>query len=198
VVEIDASGSGIDSTIRTVGTRGDAEVVEITYVDVTGEDRSIRAELRRPAGDAQAMQPVVVWSHGGSHGFRRTGHVGDRWGRAFNDAGVAFVAIAHTGRDEPGRTAVCQAIGGSDCVPFNALYWDRPHDVAVVLDWVESIADERGLDADRIVHGGHSAGALGAMTVAGMAWLADADLEPPSDPRPVGFIAASPPGATRR
>lgn len=194
VASADASPrSGIRSTVTSADAPG--HVVEITYDDVRGVPRTIQAELRLPERRAVAPTPVVTWSHGGSRGFRNVANVGERWGRAMNADGFAFVAIAHTGRSESERLAVCDAIGGSDCERFNPLQWDRPHDVAVVLDWIESIAVAEDLDAHRIVHGGHSAGALGALLVSGAGWTFDAASAPPSDPRPIGFIAASPPGA---
>jgi hypothetical protein len=168
----------------------------VTYVDVTGADRRVEIEVRRPAGTGTDTLPVVVWSHGGSQGKRTATVVGEAWGVAAGEAGAAFVAVAHPGRSTAERSALCDEVGAGVCQEFSYLFWDRPHDIAAVLDWIET--DGVGLDASRIVYGGHSAGAIGVMTVAGMAWPFDSELAPPSDPRPIAFVAASPPGRETR
>lgn len=172
--------------------------VELRYDDVTGASRVVRAELRLPDATVDGELPVVVWSHGGSRGFRRTEHVGARWGRAFNEAGFAFVAVAHSPRVDADRPVLCEAIGAADCPTFRPLSWDRPHDLAEVLDWIESIAPAEGLDPDRVVVAGHSAGAMGALHFVGMGWTSQTQHRPAIDDRPVAVIAASSPGADAR
>lgn len=168
----------------------------VTYIDVTGADRRVEFEVRRPAGTEIDTLPVVVWSHGGSQGKRNPTGVGEAWGAAVGAAGAAFVAVAHPGRSNVEHAAVCEAVGASVCEEFNYLVWDRPYDIAAVLDWIE--VSGTGLDASRIVYGGHSAGAISVMTVAGMVWPFDSRLAPPSDDRPIAFVAASPPGLEAR
>ncbi len=192
------AGCGSDVAEGAPSATPSASSVELRYEDVTGESRTVRAELRLPETTPDAGLPVVVWSHGGSRGFQRTERVGERWGRAFNDAGFAFVAVAHPGRTDAERPALCDAIGAVDCSTFRPLSWDRPHDLAEVFDWVESIASVEGLDPGRILVAGHSAGALGALHVVGMGWTPDTLEEPTIDDRPVGAIAASSPGADAR
>lgn len=179
---------------------------DVVYEDVLGEARTIQVELRLPEQRATepdsetsgAARPVVVWSHGGGTGKRSTASVGERWGRAFNAAGFAFVAIAHAPRSAADRVEMCEAIRVADCSVFSPLRWDRPHDLAAALDWVESIADDQRLDADRIVLGGHSAGAIGVLNTMGLTWTFDSELEPAVDDRPIAVLAASPPGAEAR
>ena len=173
-------------------------MVELFYEDVTGADRAVRFEVRMPADAADGEVPVVVWSHGGSRGKNDPGRVGEAWGKAFNDAGFAFVAVAHPGRTADEREAVCDAVGASPCELYNTLFWDRPHDVQQVFDWIEERGDEAGIDADRIVYGGHSAGAISTMVIAGLDWVFDDELAPPSDDRPIAFVTASPPGVEAR
>lgn len=185
---------------RSAGRNG---VVELFYDDVTGADRAVRFEVRMPAAggdavDADGEVPVVVWSHGGSRGKDDPGRVGETWGKAFNEAGYAFVAVAHPGRSAEEREAVCDAVGASPCELYNTLYWDRPHDVQQVFDWIDERGAEAGIDADRIVYGGHSAGAISTMVVAGVDWVFDDELAPPSDDRPIAFVTASPPGVEAR
>lgn len=173
--------------------RGDG-VTAITYVDVAGEPRTVLAEVRRPRRATRPV-PVVVWSHGGSRGKRSTERVGDDWGRAFTSAGFAFVAIAHPGRDLASRTQLCEALGVEDCSTFHYLDWDRPADVDVVLDWLETAGAGR-IDLTRAVYGGHSAGARSVLRLAGVDWPIPAERQPRPEPRFAAFLAASPPGAT--
>lgn len=168
--------------------------VALTYADVTGADRTVVVELRRPEDHRDTLRPVVVWSHGGSTGRDDPRRAGVRWGRVMVGAGAVFVAIAHPGRSAGDRAAVCDAVGAADCATFDTLLWDRPHDVSAVLDWLSAEADVLGIDAARVVHGGHSAGAIGVLTTAGMEWPFDSRLTPPPDPRPIAFLVASPPG----
>lgn len=182
--------SAVDADVPVAGRYA------VSYVDVAGDDRHVEFEVRRPDLAGGDELPVVVWSHGGSAGKRNPTGVGEAWGAAVGDVGAAFVAVAHQGRSASERASVCDAVGAAACDEFNVLLWDRPHDVAAVFDWIE--AHGTGLDASRLVYGGHSAGALGVMTVAGMEWTLGSELAPPSDARPIAFIAASPPGVEAR
>lgn len=197
-----SSGTPASSDLTSSAARPvdrDERSVEITYDDVAGRARTIRAELRLPPERVSTPTPVVVWSHGGSTGFRHTDHVGDRWGRAMNAGGVAFIAIAHPARRGADHEALCAALDAADCSMLNPLLWDRPHDVRAALDWIEEIADQHQLDREAIVVAGHSAGARSSLHVAGMAWSSrtawNEALTPPIDPRPVAFLASSPPDA---
>lgn len=192
-------------TTETTGTTGTTELRRvaplgpdrwsITYVDVTGTDRTVSVELRRPARSAP-RPAVVLWSHGGSTGKTSSQRVGRGWGEAINDHGHAFVAIAHPARSS--WDELCEAIGATECGELNPLAWDRPHDVTAVIDWMQSTDQLTGVDVDRIVYGGHSAGGLGVLSTAGMRWPLPSNSAPPADPRPIGFIVASPPGADAR
>lgn len=182
----------------TPTTEPERQVTELTYIDIAGAERRVLVDVRLPDRAATDPVPVVVWTHGGSTGKSDPTRLAHRWGAAFNSSGYAFVAIAHTGRTIEQRRPVCEAIGAEACEQFNTMFWDRPHDIGVVFDWLETEADQLGIDPTRLVYGGHSAGAIGVMTTAGMAWPFASELAPPSDPRPVAFLAASPPGAAAR
>jgi pimeloyl-ACP methyl ester carboxylesterase len=174
------------------------DVYELTYADVTGDDRTVLAEVRLPSRQTAATVPVVVWSHGGSTGKSSTRRVGVEWGKAMNGAGFAFVALAHPGRDDASRARLCDAIEIVVCAEFKYLLWDRLHDASIVFDWLEQMA-ERGdlfVDLDRLVYGGHSAGAMAVMVMAGMDSPYASEVPMPVDVRPAAFLAASPPGAT--
>ena len=176
--------------------RVDDQTYTLTYADIAGADRSLQIEIRRPIGGPRPA-PVVVWSHGGSTGKKSTARVGQEWGQRLTTSGFAFVAIAHTPRDQASREQLCAAIEFDDCTQLRHLDWDRPADVSVVVDWIESIVAEQGvpLDLDRVVYAGHSAGAKAVLRVAGAEMPLPATLQPTSDPRFAAFIAASPPSA---
>lgn len=167
--------------------------LSITYADVAGSPRTVLVEMRRPARMTGPV-PVVVWSHGGATGKSSTTQVGDGWGRAFNRAGFAFVAIAHPGRDASSRAELCSALGIDDCGAFMYLDWDRPADVGVVLDWLPGRFGEH-LDVDRVAYGGHSAGGRSVLRLAGAEVSMPGDLRPDPDRRFTAFLIASPPGA---
>ncbi len=156
-----------DAPIDATTVRPD--VYELGYTDVTGADRTVVVEVRSP-DVGPATTPVVVWSHGGSVGKSSPAKVGEQWGRAMNQAGFTFVAIAHPGRDQASRNALCEAIAVVECAEFKYLLWDRLNDASLVFDWLEQMATNGDLfvDVDRLVYGGHSAGAVAVMLMAGM------------------------------
>lgn len=171
-------------------------VAYLTYPDATGADRTVGVALYLPE-DAAAPSPVVVWSHGGASGVDRPQHVGLGWAQVFVGGGYAFAAIAHPGRDEASKAALCTALElGDACATFKPLGWDRPNDFAVVADWLEYAADAHPdrLDAARLMYGGHSAGAGSALTVAGARrdFAGTGALVSIDDPRPSAFLMASP------
>jgi predicted dienelactone hydrolase len=196
-----ATTTASDAPASTVAAPSPASVVEdqgggrfaITYVDVAGAPRTVLVEMRRPAR-ATGPAPVVVWSHGGTTGKRSTAQVGDGWGRVFNRAGFAFVAIAHPGRDADSRDGLCAELEVDDCGSFMHLDWDRPADVRVVLDWLPGPFADR-LDLDRLVYGGHSAGGRSVLRIAGADIPFAGDRRPEPDRRFAAFLIASPPGA---
>lgn len=190
----DAVTPAISAAQPLVDDRGGGSFA-ITYTDVAGDSRTVLVEMRRPAR-ARGSVPVMVWSHGGATGKSSTVRVGDGWGRAFNRAGFAFVAVAHAGRDTGSRARLCAALAVDDCSTFLFLDWDRPADIAAVLDWLPG-PYAANLDLDRMAYGGHSAGGRSAL------WLAGVDLEmsgnrrPAAEPRFKAFLVASPPGVDR-
>jgi predicted dienelactone hydrolase len=192
------AGSGGASARATTGPgpRPAVEPEQVHYRDVLGRSRDLRIDIR-PARTGSAPHPVVIWSHGGSTGRQDPDGVGRRWGEALTREGYVFVAIAHPGRSDAQRSALCTAVGAEDCSTFNPLHWDRPHDLRAVIDHLEVLGDVR-LDLERIVYGGHSAGAFGVVTTAGMAWPYRTAIAPPADDRPVAFLVASPPGRAAR
>jgi predicted dienelactone hydrolase len=175
-------------------------IVPLSYVDESGAERAFEIAVHRPDG-ATAPMPVVVWSHGGADGIMRANGVGADWARAFTSAGYVVIAIAHFGRDMASRAALCASLGvePAACATFNYLFWDRPHDLEVVLDWLEDATGPLAgmIDLDRLAYAGHSAGAGNVLMTAGASRDYAGTVRTFVDPRPRAFIACSPqaPGA---
>lgn len=205
VANSDAAPIALPAPVEALGPYSDggadplgepSALVPLAYVDETGAERTFGIAVYLPA-DVDGLAPVVVWSHGGSHGVDRPEHVGHEWGAVFVDAGYAFVAVAHPLRAD--RGALCAALDldttGEACATINLLGWDRPRDFRVVADWLDANGASLGIDAAHLMYGGHSAGAGSVLTAAGARrdWGAPA-LTAVEDPRPEAFLAASPPG----
>ena len=167
------------------------------YTDNAGDQREVRFLVRQPLA-APAPMPAVVWSHGGADGKSSPATSMVEWSETTARAGYFTVSIAHANRDPASRRRLCNSIGIADdatCTVFKYLNWDRPHDIRAVLDALALLAtgELRGqIDMRRVAVGGHSAGAGGALTVAGARRIfvgAPAEI---SDPRPIAFLAFSP------
>ncbi len=169
---------------------------EVTYTDVLGEARTVEITLARPDG-APTPWPLVVWSHGGMTGMMSSVGVGEEWRGVFTGAGYAFLGIAHRPRSDESRGRLCEHFGitvVADCARAKYLHYDRPHDFASVLDYVEeqSTGMLAGVvDLERVLYAGHSAGSGGASLVAGATRTIFDVPQMGSDPRPLAFIGAS-------
>ena len=146
----------------------------ISYTDVLGQPRNLAVAIYRPVGVTTAM-PLIVLSHGGSSGKMDPLTSMDKWAPAFAKAGYLAVAIAHSGRTQASYDALCAEIGFTSTAIMCAakVDWDRPHDVATVLDWLEARTQpgepiEGRIDWTRVGHAGHSAGAGAALMLAGV------------------------------
>jgi dienelactone hydrolase len=184
----------------------------ISYMDALGEVRTVPIAIYRPVG-APAPAPVVLLSHGGASGKTNPLQSMDKWAPTFAKAGYVAIAIAHEGRDEASYDALCDHLGVLDTIQCAIkINWDRPHDVAEVLDWLAEKAQSapwKGMvDLERVGHVGHSAGAGAALMLAGATRnfvcahalsLTDvpcdeADLVSLAEPRVRAAIALSPQG----
>jgi dienelactone hydrolase len=148
-------------------------VTGLTYTDAVGLPREVRIAIYRPIG-GPAAAPVILLSHGGSNGQTDPSKSMEDWAPVFASAGYVAVAIAHPARDlgTPAYDAMCQFLkvpAGELC--DIKLNWDRPHDVARVLDWLdEKVTSEpfkTAVDLERMAHMGHSAGAGAAIMLGG-------------------------------
>jgi acetyl esterase/lipase len=103
-----------------------------------GTDPRQRLDLVKPAGVARA--PVLLFVHGGGWSIGDKAHAAPEKSRWANAKGWAFASTNY--RLVPQATVESQAA-----------------DVASAVAWLRANADRQGLDADRIVLMGHSAGA---------------------------------------
>lgn len=139
------------SPTSCVGATSSTTARDVAYAHVPGVEAGLLAldltvpERRGRCGPA----PIVVWVHGGafSVGDKANG-VADlrRWA---TEQGWAFASVNH--RLSP-RTP------SSD--PDRVLHPTHVGDVADAVGWLVDHAVERGLDPDRILLAGHSAGAF--------------------------------------
>ncbi len=171
-------------------------VRDLTYTDVSGQQRVVQIALHRPDGAPQPW-PVVVWSHGGADGMSSAVNVGDGWARVFTAAGYLFVGIAHPGRDQASREQMCAHFGVPltiECAQVKYLHWDRPNDFREALDYLEAQATGplAGVaDLGNVLYAGHSAGSGGGSLVAGASRPIFGAIRTAPDPRPKAFIGCS-------
>ncbi|HAP75660.1 MAG TPA: hypothetical protein DCR14_06205 [Acidimicrobiaceae bacterium] len=168
----------------------------VSYRDAGGAPRTVLLEVFLPRSGGSEPVATVVWSHGGSSGKTSTTRAAGDWAPALTAKGFAVVAIAHSGRSMESREQLCAAIAVGDCSMFMYLDWDRPADVDAVLDWMLGGDTGYPFDPQRLVYGGHSAGARSVMRLAGVSMPIDAGQQPGADDRFAAFVVASPPGAT--
>ena len=147
---------------------------KIKYTDTLGQERTVPVAIYRPKG-ATGKLPVVLLSHGGATGKDDPLNSMDKWAPFLAESGYVAIAVAHVGRNlAPGGDyeQLCNKLGVPNAPdPFYCdvkLNWDRPHDLKAVLDWLIPQAAMVGIDPEKIMHMGHSAGAGAAMMVAGV------------------------------
>jgi predicted dienelactone hydrolase len=146
----------------------------LSYTDVLGETRRLAVAVFRPMGVTEPA-PLILLSHGGSAGKTDPLKSMDKWAPIFAASGYIAVAIAHPGRDEASYNALCDEVGFTSTAIMCAIKidWDRPYDVATVLDWLEARTApgeplEGRIDWTKVGHVGHSAGAGAGMMLAGV------------------------------
>lgn len=193
----------------------------LDYVDRTGGTRTFSIEVRRPVNPPKPA-PIVIWSHGGADGISNPAGVGNEIGEVFLAAGFVSIFIAHAPRDLDSYTALCASLAypasqcetpacsnttpcavgsceGGFCRRTKIVHWDRPHDLAAVIDWVEQqtapgMPYAGIVDPTKIVYAGHSAGAGSTEGVSGAPRDIGGVREVLHDPRPMAFISCSPEG----
>lgn len=123
-----------------------------TYAHAGGQE--LKLDVWRPPEQAEGKRPAVVWVHGGSWA-RGTRGATPRWNAWFVERGYTVFDIDYRLRPQPN--------------------WETaPADVACAVGWVKAHAAEYGVDPDRLVLAGVSAGAQLALRVGYTAGTADA------------------------
>ncbi|HMJ79016.1 MAG TPA: alpha/beta hydrolase [Iamia sp.] len=137
--------------LTSCGGRRATTTRDIAYATVPAVDPNLLAlDLTVPVrGGRCGPAPVVVWVHGGAFS------VGDKangvaamttWA---TEQGWAFASVNHRLSPRPPSDA-----------PGRVLHPTHVTDVAAAVGWLVDHASDRGLDADRILLVGHSAGAF--------------------------------------
>jgi len=171
--------------------------------ELVGDPNRIGGPRRIPiayryATDAPRPMPVIVLSHGGAGGSTDATSALDEWATAAAEAGYFAVTIAHEPRDQASRQLLCNELDvpAGECDTFKYLNYDRPLDLARVIDRVYVSTNESmwiGMfDPTKLAVLGHSAGAGGALMVAGAPRDVFGTPLVGSDARPVAFVALSP------
>lgn len=148
--------------------------------------------------------PVVVWSPGGGE-TGAANDKGERWARRLAEAGYAVAKLSHLRRHPDAVDAMCPeravdargkrlAVGPCSVFVDGRKRFDRPMDVAVVLEQLDALAGAvtgASLDPSRVAVAGHSQGAAAALAVAGARRPVGETAIDLSHPRPRAFVALS-------
>ncbi|MBI4909239.1 MAG: hypothetical protein HY820_36805, partial [Acidobacteria bacterium] len=178
-----------------------AQIVDITYTDVTGRPRTVEVTVRVPSARTGSL-PVMIWAHGGGEGRNTEGASRGAlsyWSETSAEWGFLTVSPAFHARNQEDQAALCIFLGVEPECDANSTQFDRPYDIKAILDFLEA-QNKTGpltgrIDMSRVGVGGHSAGSSGSLSVAG----AVRDIEGKrygadyfGDPRPRAFVALSP------
>jgi len=175
------------------------QLVELSVTDPNrvGGPRTLNVAIRF-SKQAALPAPIAIWSHGGAGGQTNAVTALEEWATASAEIGYVSVAIAHTPRDDAQRIALCNQLGidAAGCVEFKFLSYDRPLDIALVIDKLFELAPTPQfagkLDLTKIAVGGHSAGAGGTLMIDGAPRDINGVATRLADPRPIAFLALSP------
>lgn len=205
-----AVGQTYTPLVCSLPTTTTIETVSYT-IPGTATTREVDIRIAEPAGLPAGVSlplPTVIWSHGGAGGG--TPQNLEAWRNATTEACYVSVTIGHAWPETPLNEEICDGLfdlvvpdecGIADDKTYKLLNFIRPHDIAAVMDYLEADYDDL-VDETKFAIGGHSAGAGGAMMVAGATRAfrtGDAaedyiEIRDLSDPRPIAFIAMSPQG----
>lgn len=176
-------------------------IIDETWRDAR-RSRELPLRIRVPAAASEALQPLVLFSHG--LGGSRTG--GAAWGEHWAARGYLVIHLQHPGSDEslwrdqaaftdrePRATRATRLLAGASVEQALARLADvrfvldelaRRRRTATPDDWV------RHADLTRVAMSGHSFGARTTMALAGERF--PVDLGGGADPRLGAFVAFSP------
>ncbi len=169
----------------------------ISYTDVTGNPRTFSWAMREPVG-VDGPMPIVIWMHGGSGGKNNGLYSLEEWSDLTASMGYFTISVAHHKRDPLEKEALCthsNLVIPDECDDLKDLNFDRPKDIRVLLDVLDQMVQtpewEDRLDTSLIAVAGHSAGAGGAMMVAGATRSFGGAPVLIDDPKPIAFMAFS-------
>jgi acetyl esterase/lipase len=135
------------------------DIVYRQATDSRGDQVDLRLDIYRPAGDTATSRPAVVWMHGGW--FTGGDGGGDMAHHAEASARRGYVAVDIGYRVRP-------ELDPRDPAELYAAMVDAYEDATAAVDWVAAHADDHGIDADAIMAGGFSAGAVTTTNLAYM------------------------------
>ena len=143
-----------------------------TVTDYQGQPETLHLDLYLPQTEAQTQRPAILWFHGG--GFR----VG-------NDRRQAYIprfASAFAARGYPG-VAPDYRVRPDPSTDMPAAVRDAASDAHQALDWVRANGPQYGIDPQRLVLAGGSAGGVTILSLIH-------DSRQPIDARRDGIFAA--------
>jgi acetyl esterase/lipase len=176
----------VDLVYETVHRRED--IVFRTVTNHAGEREDLRLDVYTPEGDTRTDRRAILWIHGG--GFRpgndkRQSYI-VRIATEFARRGYVGVSCDYRVREEP----------KSDLA---GAFRDAAEDGRAALAWLRAHAEEYGVQADRVVVAGGSAGGMTAVTLSALEAVGGPSAGVPSiaalvnlwgSPSPEAYLAA--------
>lgn len=143
-----------------------------TAPDENGDPVDLALDIYQPAGDTAENRPMVLWMFGG--GFvsgAKDGPLEQIMGQHFASRGYVVASISYRLRSSTSIPAIVDAY----------------EDARAALAWLRDHADDYGIDPERVVSSGMSAGAVTALNTA---YLPDRSAGEglPSDPSHVDAV----------
>ncbi len=140
------------------------------YAVVDGE--SLKLDIYQAAGDTQTDRPAMIWMHGG--GFQGGARDGDgevQFMELLAKRGYVAVSISYR-LTAKGKGFSCDASRKEKMETFRKASWDLWDAIA----YIHQNAKELGIDPQKLIIGGSSAGAEGALNAIYMRdWLYEGD-----------------------
>ncbi len=148
-----------------------SDIVYGNSVNYLGQAEDLKLDLYEPVDDTEAKRAVFIWAHGGFFTSGDKSAISSGGTSSIRDHMTkrGWVTISVNYRLNPTLPEGFGYVPAGDLnaalAGFKAIH-DAQHDVQAAVRWVRAHAEEYRLDPDRIVIGGHSAGATTSMNVA--------------------------------
>lgn len=172
-------GRYVDEIFDEVDVAADLVYGEGTDLQ-TGEQVALRLDLYAPAGDASDQRPAIVWVHGG--GFKAGNKemltdIATDWAqRGYVTASIDYRLDSGARCQDVLDGLIAEAAVTAERERCQAAIEAAEDDTRAAIRWLREHAGDHGIDPDRIVVGGFSAGAVTAVNVAD-ALDADSDVQ---------------------